>query len=132
MAGFADFIINHDDAKKKQQLVIQTIVDAVKKNLVDKIETEDATIIKFEVPGRRKPACFEVCVTLCYMKKVYRGNYECVYISIVKETNSSRESDTISIDTSRVTDEQMLETLLSLKTYFAKLLNNPLVQDSKK
>jgi len=107
-------------------------VDAVKKNLVDKIETEDATIIKFEVPGRRKPSTYEVCVTLSYMKKVYRGNYECVFISIVKETLNSRESDEISIDTARVTDAQMLETLESLKTYFAKLLNNPLVQDSKK
>ncbi len=130
--SFADFVINSDETQKMRKKVEETIIDAVKKNIVEKIETEDSTIIKFDVPGRSKKVSYEVCILVDFMKKIYRGNYQVIYINILKNSVNYREADNICIDTARVSTEQFNETLLSIKEYFSKLLNNPLVQDSKK
>lgn len=132
MGNFSDFIINQEEAKKKQKQIAEVIESAVKKNMTEKIETEDAIIIKFNVPGRKRDSEFQVAICVDYMKKVYRGNYIVVYINIVKENLNSRESDEIVVDVARMSDTEYAQALLGIKTYFAKLLNNPLVQDSKK
>ena len=132
MGNFSDFIINEQDAKDKQKQIANVIEAAVKKNMTEKVETDDAIIIKFEVPGRRRASQYQVAICVDYMKKVYRGNYLVVFINIVKEDLNNRMSDNIVVDVARVSATEFSTTLLSIKDYFTKLLNNPLVQDSKK
>lgn len=130
--SFADFVLNSDETQKMRKKVEETIIDAVKKNIIDTKETEDCTIIRCTIPGRRRDSELEICVLVDFMKKVYRGNYQVIYINVVKQSSTTRESDSIVIDTSRVSESDFATTLLSIKDYFTKLLNNPLVQDSKK
>ena len=132
MGNFSDFIINEQDAKDKQKQIADVIEAAVKKNMTEKVETDDSVIIKFEVPGRKRSSQYQVAICVDYMKKVYRGNYLVVFVNIVKEDLNNRMSDNIVVDVARVSATEFATTLLSIKEYFSKLLNNPLVQDSKK
>jgi hypothetical protein len=127
--NFSTFILDEADGDKKKKEVISLIKKTVKKNLVDFYETEKACIIKFETVGTTlggatiKPTSFEIIITLDYYKQVYRGMHRALYINIVKQTNSYKETDYIQLDIHDMSDAMYVKALDGIKEYFEKIVS---------
>jgi hypothetical protein len=122
--SFADFIIDEEDGNKKRKEIEEVIKKAVAKNIIDVTETENCCVINFMTNEDVviKDAKYQVIVTLDYYKKIYRGMHRAVYINIIKETNSYRDTDYIQVDIHDMNEAQYAQTLDSIKNHFASLV----------
>jgi hypothetical protein len=123
--SFADFIIDEEDGNKKRKEIENVIKKAVKKNIIDVTETDSCCIINFMTNDDVviKDAKYQVIVTLDYYKKIYRGMHRAVYINIIKETNTYRNTDYIQVDIHDMNEAQYAQTLQGIKDYFTKLVS---------
>jgi len=121
---FKDFVSDEEQAEKKRKEIANIISKIAKPALIDKIENEKTTIIRFEGKGLYdvKPCVFEIIVTLDYFKKLYKGMQRAIYINIIKESNSNRQTDYIAIEVDRLSDVEYAQTLTGIKSYFEKLV----------
>jgi len=121
---FKDFVIDEETAEKKRKEISSVIAKAVKKNLIEKEETEGTTFIKFAGKGLYdfSPATYEIHVVSSQQKKVYKGMQRVVHINIVKEKPSNRQTDYLVIDIDRISDAEYATTLEYLKDFFGNLI----------
>lgn len=123
--SFKSFLVDEEEGNKKRKKIADTIYKVVKKKALGKPEEYDnATFIKFrcDSPECIKETIFEVTVAIDYWKRFARGMIRAVFITISKETNSHRNTDSMTIEVDRVSDHDFLKTLDSLKEYFKKLV----------
>lgn len=123
--SFSDFIIDEEIALKKRKEVEKLILKVVKKKLIDTVETEEATVINFMSDDNPviKDTKYQVIVTLGNYKKLYRGMERAIYINIIKETNTYRETDYIQLDIFSMSEEMYAKTLDGVKNHFMSLVD---------
>jgi len=122
---FKEFIADEKAGEKKRKEIEKMILKIVKKKLIETVETDGTTIIRFDGKGPQdaKDVIFEIIVTLDYFKRLYKGTQRAIYINIIKESDSWRQTDYIAIEIDRVSDVEYAQALEGIEEYFKKLVD---------
>jgi len=122
---FKEFIADEKAGEKKRTEIEKMILKIVKKKLIDKVEKDGSTTIRFDGKGPQdvKDVIYEIIVTLDYFKRLYKGTQRAIYINIIKESDSWRQTDYIAIEIDRVSDVEYSQALEGIKEYFKKLVD---------
>ena len=125
MSDFKQFVCDEEASEKKRKKVVEVIAKVVKKYIVSREshESTDSIIFKTDKEQTIRETQHEVIVTLDYYKKFSKGMKRAIYVNIIKETVTYRDTNYITIEVDDLTDVQFMETLESIKNYFKNIVD---------